>query len=308
MKLTSVELIAVCPDPVIGVDNEGVINVFNRAAERLLGFKAQNVINSRKIATLYERQTEVSDVERLLSVESYGEIGLIEGYETRIVGQDGQVFPVCLSAAYINDIDDNEVIGIICYFHNLTVRQELEESLRELSRTDHLTNMFNSRQLYDTLQDEILRSTRYQHPFGLICFSLNGLKETNDQLGHLVGDEVLKLLALVTRDTLRENDTGYRYTGNEFLVICPETDYAGALRVAVRLQTTFSELLPQALRTVFNELKKPLTLNQGVTVFYGGNKVDANELIHQAVHTMDKSKLDGEEAICLFEASMRSAQ
>ena len=308
MKLTSVELIAVCPDLVIGVDNNGVINVFNRAAERLLGFQAQSVIDSLEIATLYERESEANDVKRLLSAEPYGGIGLIEGYETRIVGQDGQVFPVRLSAAFINDIDDNEVVGIICYFHNLTARQELEENLRELSRTDHLTNMFNSRQLYQTLKEEITRSARYRRPFGLVCFSLNGLKETNDQLGHLVGDEVLKLLALVTRDTLRENDTGYRYTGNEFLIICPETDYAGATRVAVRLQETFSDLLPQALSTVYSELKNALTLNQGVTVFYGGNNVDANELIHQAVHTMDKSKLDGEDPICLFEANMRSVQ
>ena len=308
MKLTSVELIAVCPDPVIGVDNEGIINIFNRAAERLLGFNAENVIGTLQIATLYEREGEANNVNKLLSAESYGEVGMIEGYDTRIIGQDGQVFPVRLSAAYINDIENEELVGTICYFHDLTVRQELEENLRELSRTDHLTQMYNSRHLYPTLGDEITRSTRYKHPFGLICYSLNGLKEANDQLGHLVGDEVLKLLALVTRDTLRENDTGYRYTGNEFLIVCPETDYAGALRVAVRLEETFSELLPQALSTEFNELKSLVSLNQGVTVFYGGNTVSANELIHQAIQTMEKSKLDSEEAICLFEASMRSVQ
>ena len=305
MKLTSVELIAVCPDPVIGVDNKGIINIFNRAAERLLGFNAQDVIDTLQITTLYEREDEADNVNKLLSAESYGEVGMIEGYDTRIIGQDGQVFPVRLSAAFINNIENEELVGTICYFHDLTIRQELEENLRELSRTDHLTNMFNSRQLYQSLKDEIMRSSRYKHPFGLICYSLNGLKETNDKLGHLVGDEVLKLLALVTRDTLRENDTGFRYTGNEFIVICPETDYAGALKVAVRLQETFSKLLPQALSTVYRELKNPLILNQGVTVFYGGNNVDAKELIHQAIRTMDKSKQDGEESICLYEANMR---
>jgi diguanylate cyclase (GGDEF)-like protein/PAS domain S-box-containing protein len=306
LKLTSIELISACPDPVIIVDNQGVISVFNPAAEKLLGFNAAGLINSLKIADLYERQDEGENVKGLLAADTHGGIGQIQRYETRIMGQSGQVFPVCLSAAVLKG--DNNAVNVIYYFQDLSHSEKLEAELRELSRTDLLTGMLNSRQLYISLQEEILRSTRYKHPFALLCFSLNGLKESNDQFGHLVGDDVLKLLALVTRDTLRENDTSYRYTGNEFLVICPETDYTGAKHVAERLQNTFSELLPQALDASFSELNTPLSMSQGITVFYGGNTVDKNELIHQAIQTMDKAKLDSENRIELFQANMQADQ
>ncbi len=305
MILTTVEIISACPHPIIGVDDEGVISVFNHAAEKLLGFKAQDVIGSLNISEVYEQEGEADDVKQVLETASYGAIGQIAGYKTRIVGKDGQVLPVRLSATTIKAADgkDDQAIGVIHYFQDLTAIAGLEHQLRELSRTDHLTQMYNSKQLYQSLHEEILRSTRYKHPFGLICFSLDGLRETNEQLGHLIGDEVLKLLALVTRDTLRENDTGYRYTGNEFLLICPETDYSGAALIAERLQNNLSNLLPQALNKSFDELNKPLTLNQGITVFYGGNAVSTNELIRQAVQTMEKAKQDTHSQICLFQAT-----
>ncbi len=304
MKLASIELITACPDPVIVVDNNDVISVFNPAAEYLLGFKAEDVVGSFAIADLYEREGEKERIKALLVSEDVGLPDQIFGYETRIMGRSGEVFPVRLSAARLSD--NNKLVGVIHYLNDLTHTQKLEAELRELSRTDLLTAMSNARQLYLSLDVEILRATRYKHPFGLLCFSLNGLKEINDQFGHLKGDEVLKLIALVTRDTLRENDTGYRYTGNEFLVICPETDYAGAQRVAERLQNTFSKLLPQALGVLFSQLNTPLSLSQGITVFYGGNTVDMNELIHQAVQTMSKIRLGSEAGIGLFEAGMRA--
>ncbi len=306
MKLTSIELISACPNPVIIVDNEGVIRVFNPAAKKLLGFEADDLINSLKIAEFYEREDEGENVNRLLAADTNGGAGQIQGYETRVIGRSGQVFPVCMSAATLKDNDD--AMSVIIYFQDLTHNEKLEAQIRELSRTDPLTGMLNSRQLYISLQDEILRSTRYKHPFALLCFSLNGLKESNDQFGHLVGDDMLKLLSLVARDTLRDNDTSYRYTGNEFLVICPETDYAGARYVAERLQNTFSELLPQALDTSFSQLTTPLSMSQGITVFYGANTVDKNVLIHQAIQTMEKAKLDNGNRIELFQANMQRDQ
>ena len=306
MKLTSIELISACPDPVIITNNQGVVSLFNLAAEKLLGFRSEDVINSLKIADLYEREGEAEHVKKLLTAETDGGPDQIQRYETRILGHSGQVFPVHLSAAVLNE--GQNVVGVIHYFQDLTHSEKLETELRELSRTDQLTGMFNSRQLYLSLPEEILRAARYKHPFALLCFSLNGLKETNDQLGHLLGDEALRLLALVTKDTLRENDTSYRYTGNEFLVICPETDYTGARHVAERLQSTFAKLLPQALHASFNELNTPLSISQGITVFYGSNTVNKNELIHQAIQTMDKAKLDSENQIGLFEANMQADQ
>jgi len=304
VKFSLDELSTVCPDAIIGVDNEGVINLFNAAAEKLLGFKAVDIIGAMNITTIYEEADEAKQINAMLITASHTETGRVEEYDTRIIASDGQVLSVCLTAALVHE--NNTVTGSVIFMHDLTSRQKLEEKLNELLRTDYLTNMFNSRQLHLSLNEEIFRSARYKHPFGLMSYSLNGIKEVNDQLGHLAGDEVLKLLALVNRDTLRENDTAYRYTGNEFLVILPETDYAGVTQVASRLQATFNKLFPEIVDLKSSHIENPVTLNIGITVFYGGNTVEANELISQAIYTMYRSKEDGDNQIVLFESDIKT--
>lgn len=303
MKLTSDELTSICPDPIIGVDNNGVINVFNPAAEKLLGFRAKDTIHLLKITELYEEEKEARVIKKLLMSNGHGEIGQIEGYETRIIAQDGRVIPIRLSATILRE--NGNILGSIGFFHDQTSRFKLEEKLRELSRTDHLTGMLNSRQFHTTLSEEVIRSVRYQRPFSLICVDLDNFKQVNDCLGHLEGDEVLKLVGIVAQVTLRENDTGYRYGGDEFMVICPETDYSGAGEVAERLRATFAKLLPGILDTGLDKLPKPVSMSAGVTVFYGGNQVGVSELIRQADMTMYLSKTNGGNQVSRFEATTK---
>lgn len=303
MKLTSDELTSVCPDPIIGVDSAGIISVFNPAAEKLLGYQAINVIGKLSITEVYEQKREARKIKKMLMTESHGSVGQIEGYETRIITRDGTICPIRLSATLL--ATSNETVHSIGFFHDLTSRQELEEELLELSRTDHLTGMYNSRQFHLALDIEIKRSKRYRHPFSLICIDLDNLKQINDFLGHMEGDEVLKLVGIVTRDTLRENDSGYRYGGDEFMVICPETGYAGAVEVAERLRNAFSQLLPRVIDLTSDEIDGAVSMSIGVTVYYGGNDVGIGELIQQADLTMYRSKMSGGNQVTRFEAEMR---
>jgi diguanylate cyclase (GGDEF)-like protein/PAS domain S-box-containing protein len=296
------ELTIYCPDPVISVDKRGFINVFNLAAEKLLGYKASDVVGVMNIAALYERDGEAEHINTMLQSESYGEVGQIEGYKTSVIAANGRVVPIQLSAAQLHSGGD--ISGSVGFFHDITRRLELEGKIQELSNTDSLTGVYNAQQFQLTLEEEVTRSSRYMHPFGLICFSINSLTEVNSTLGEAAGDEVLRLLGLVMKDTLRDTDTGYRYSGNKFFVMCPETDYAGVTLAAIRLQSTFSKLFPQVINWQSNPLEKSTTLSAGITVFYGGNDVSTSELIHQAVQTMHRSKVNGNDQVCLFESNM----
>ena len=81
-KIDSQTLIDLCPDPIIGVDAEGVINLFNTAAERLMGYESAQVVGVLHIAEIYTSFEHAKKIKQLIDSDEYGERGFIEGYET----------------------------------------------------------------------------------------------------------------------------------------------------------------------------------------------------------------------------------
>jgi diguanylate cyclase (GGDEF)-like protein len=115
-------------------------------------------------------------------------------------------------------------------------------SVLELSRTDTLTGLFNRSQLLPTLEQEVQRTRRSGRGFCLLMVDLDGLKAVNDSYGHQRGDQVLRSLGGVIRHSIRLVDTAYRYGGDEFLVLLPVTDFAGAFVVAEKIRAGAEEV------------------------------------------------------------------
>ena len=120
--------------------------------------------------------------------------------------------------------------------------RRMRDTVLELSRTDTLTGIFNRAQLFPTLEQEVQRTRRSERGFCLLMIDLDGLKAVNDSYGHHRGDEVLRSLAGVIRRSIRLVDTAYRYGGDEFLVLLPETDFAGAFVVAEKIRAGAEEV------------------------------------------------------------------
>jgi diguanylate cyclase (GGDEF)-like protein len=112
----------------------------------------------------------------------------------------------------------------------------------QMSRTDELTGLYNRGQLFPTLEEEVQRTRRSERGFCLLMIDLDGLKAVNDSYGHHRGDEVLRQLGNVFRHSIRLVDTAYRYGGDEFLVLLPETDFAGAFVVAEKIRMGAEEI------------------------------------------------------------------
>jgi diguanylate cyclase (GGDEF)-like protein len=106
----------------------------------------------------------------------------------------------------------------------------------DLSRTDPLTALFNRSQLFLTLEQEVSRTRRSDRGFCVLMIDLDGLKAINDGAGHLRGDEVLRALGAVIQGSIRAVDSAYRYGGDEFVVLLPETDIVGAFVVAEKIR------------------------------------------------------------------------
>lgn len=107
---------------------------------------------------------------------------------------------------------------------------------QELSVTDDLTKLYNSRYLNAALRREIERCRRYRAPVSLIFLDLDGFKNVNDQHGHLTGSRTLVEIGAVIRSTVREIDVVARFGGDEFTVILPQTGPEGALTIAERIR------------------------------------------------------------------------
>jgi two-component system, cell cycle response regulator len=114
--------------------------------------------------------------------------------------------------------------------------EEHQRSLRELSVRDQLTGLYNHREFFRLLGEELERSRRYGHPLALLMLDLDYFKRVNDTYGHLAGDQVLRQLPELIRGQLRVSDLPCRYGGEEFGLILPETGREAALEVAERIR------------------------------------------------------------------------
>jgi diguanylate cyclase (GGDEF)-like protein len=114
-----------------------------------------------------------------------------------------------------------------------------EELFKNLSITDDLTQLYNSRYFYKKLKEESNKLIRYKQPLSLLLIDIDDFKKINDRYGHLQGDNILKKAGSVIQDCLRKTDSAYRYGGEEFTVILPGTGIEGAINVAKKIRRVF---------------------------------------------------------------------
>jgi two-component system, cell cycle response regulator len=120
-------------------------------------------------------------------------------------------------------------------------RTEAEDRLRRLAVSDPLTGLSNYRQLAQALDVEIKRSSRTDRPFAVVLMDLDGLKQINDQYGHLVGSLALRRVAETLLGSCRGIDTAARFGGDEFALVLPETGDEAAWHVARRVADRVAE-------------------------------------------------------------------
>jgi diguanylate cyclase (GGDEF)-like protein len=118
-------------------------------------------------------------------------------------------------------------------------RDGLVARLEQLTKEDPLTKLANRRQLDERLEEEVARTVRYGHPLTVALADLDHFKRVNDELGHAVGDEVLRLAAALLKRHCRAMDVIARYGGEEFALLFPETDVADARLVCEKIRAAF---------------------------------------------------------------------
>jgi diguanylate cyclase (GGDEF)-like protein len=118
--------------------------------------------------------------------------------------------------------------------------KKLNKKLEEMAIKDKLTGLYNRYKFNEELLNEIKRYKRYKIPFCLIMFDTDHFKKINDTFGHDVGDKVLKEIAEITKDTIRDTDLAARWGGEEFMILCSNTKLEEGINIAERLRKTIS--------------------------------------------------------------------
>jgi diguanylate cyclase (GGDEF)-like protein len=175
-------------------------------------------------------------------------------------------------------------------------RVRMMEKLQKLAVTDGLTKLYNSRSFYSQLETEVDRFNRYKHPLALLLLDLDHFKDYNDTYGHLEGDKVLVRFSQIIKSCLRANDSAYRYGGEEFTVILPETAGAEARTVAQRIRSALEaeRFSPE------NGDDVQITISIGVTEYHP--KEELSTFIQRADKAMYLSKQNGRNKVSMLHA------
>jgi diguanylate cyclase (GGDEF)-like protein len=170
--------------------------------------------------------------------------------------------------------------------------------LKELSITDSLTGLFNRRYFEERFFEELHRSDRHNLSFSLAMIDIDDFKLFNDSEGHLAGDEMLKCIANIAKDSLRVIDVIARIGGEEFSVIMPQTEKDEALLVAERIRRSLRELLPCTWK---NFPRDTVTVSIGIATFpYDGK--ERKELIRNSDKALYTAKMEGKDRTILYKS------
>jgi len=161
------------------------------------------------------------------------------------------------------------------------------KTLEKLSMTDHLTQAYNRNYIDMIMEQEIHRTNRYKNALSLIIIDLDDFKKVNDTYGHLMGDEVLVQSVYWIRSVIRESDTLGRWGGEEFVLICPNTNLQEAVHIAEKIRRGISKL------TFSTNLQQ--TISIGVARYHQRQTVD--QWVASADRALYKAKNQGKNQV-----------
>ncbi len=202
-----------------------------------------------------------------------------------------------LGAIVVEDVNraDLEKIVIIAMQFALEIKKVfLYEKIEDLAITDGLTGLFVRRYFMERLEEEISRSKRYGYSFAFLMIDIDNFKKCNDTYGHLVGDVVLRGVARIIKERVREIDLVGRFGGEEFSVALPETGIEGAAMAADRVR---KDIEKNIFRAYDEKLK--LTVSIGVAV-YPHDSDNARDLIDKADQALYAAKKSGKNIVCEY--------
>ena len=188
------------------------------------------------------------------------------------------------------DAEDRRVIN-----EALDQARKTEAELRYLADHDSLTGLLDRRRFRAELDTYVSFTGRYGGQGAVMIIDIDGLKAVNDSLGHHAGDNLIRHIAAIMRERVRATDIIARLSGDEFAVLMPQSDTAGALQLGEDLRAQVAENAAAGLDM------EQVTISVGVTMFGGERGTGAEAVLVAADQAMYRAKEEGRNQIALFE-------
>ncbi|MDO3378020.1 GGDEF domain-containing protein [Geoalkalibacter halelectricus] len=169
------------------------------------------------------------------------------------------------------------------------------EDLARVALTDGLTGLCNRAFFDASLESEAARSARTGAPYSLLLVDVDHFKWVNDTYGHQLGDTVLQAIARVLRQAARKSDMAFRYGGEEFALLLPDTDVPKAQVLAARIHHEIADLA-----TAYKHFRQPLTVSIGISCCSGEKEVEPALIIEQADCALYAAKRKGRNRTEIF--------
>jgi diguanylate cyclase (GGDEF)-like protein/PAS domain S-box-containing protein len=223
-------------DIIISLDRDYLVVKFNMGAQTHFGYGQFDILG-KPFEMLFANP---ADKERMQPPDDGGVKPA--SAEVPMKTKDGRIITVNMCVSKMRDG------GFVVTAQDITEKKYLEEQLKHkseqlnrLSITDDLTGLFNSRHFYNEIKSELSRLKRHSdRKLAIVYLDVDNFKEYNDTEGHQMGDNVLRALGEVIHACIRKDvDAGFRYGGDEFVIILPDTDMAQAKVAAERIQRQF---------------------------------------------------------------------
>lgn len=184
------------------------------------------------------------------------------------------------------------ILALSILFYRQFILKKYNKKLEMLSYTDTLTRCANRQKIDEVLLYHLNDFLRHKVPFSVVLCDLDNFKQVNDMYGHLAGDNVLKRFAKLMNDNIRANDLVGRWGGEEFLIVCPNTDREGASQLALHLKNS---LAAYSFRDVGD-----VTASFGVAE-YNDEAISIEELLSHADVALYESKKGGRNKVSVYQ-------
>jgi len=278
------------------IDEQRRVLGINPALERLLGRKNEEVAGKSECGVLLscrdlqgcelrDHPWECPGLKALRSSES------VRSAEYTIRSVGGKALVVCSSYTPIQ-LPGHPPWALVV-MRDITVQKKRELQLVQQAKTDPLTRLPNRTALLETCRKELNRAARFSRSLAIGMIDIDGFKHYNDTYGHLAGDDLLRALPDLLQTGRRAADLIARYGGDEFTLLLPETDAAGAIILAERICLAVAHFpFAQTGEIPTAQSVSPITISVGVAVFpEEGNQPEA--LLSQADQRLYEAKRQG---------------
>jgi len=264
-------------ESIVVEDGEGYLTYVNPAMTAMLGYSPLELLGQHWTILVPPDQQAI--VQRADERRKRGESGR---YELQLIHKDGTQVPVLVSGSPW--FEEGRFAGTLAVLTDITMRKQMEETLRALALVDDLTGLYNRRGFFTLSQQQLKTADRAKMRMALLFADFDGLKQINDALGHSEGDQALIETADVLRETFRESDIIARIGGDEFVVLAIETNGAPAEIIATRLQENLEAINAREGR------RYKLSLSMGIAHYDPARPCSIDDLLAQADRAMYEQK------------------